>query len=377
MIAPLSISRLRLTDFRNYAALDLVLDVRCVAFAGPNGAGKTNLLEAISLLAPGRGLRRAALPDIVRAGAPAWGVGATLLRGGEEVEVATGSVQEAPNSRVVRIDGAAAPQTALGALAPMVWLTPAQDRLFAGPPGDRRRFLDRFALAAFPDHGAVCSRYERALRDRQRLLDETRASGVGADLAWLDALEAELALRGAEIARARAETVRRLAHAIAARPEGAFPRARMALAGDLEQRFTDGAAAADVEADYRAALARSRGRDAAAGRTLIGPHRTDLEVFYAAKDQPAALCSTGEQKALLTGIVLAHASALARNGPAPLVLLDEAAAHLDPDRRAALAGELQALKVQAFLTGVERRLFEGFGSSVQLFAVDAGAVIPA
>ncbi len=368
MPAPaLSLRRLRLSDFRNYAALDLDFDGRCVAFAGANGAGKTNLLEAVSLLAPGRGLRRAPLADLARTGAPAWGVRAVLDRAGEGVEVATGVAPESPNSRIVRIDDAPAPQTALGPLAPMVWLTPAQDRLFTGPPGDRRRFIDRFALAAFPDHATASNRYERALRERTRVLEEGRA-----DPAWLDGLEAEMAARGAEIAQARAETVRRLEAAIAARPEGAFPRARLTLAGALEQRLMEGASLEDTEAEFRAALARARPRDAAAGRALEGPHRSDLDVVYAAKDQPAALCSTGEQKALLTGLVLAQAAAISDAGPPPLVLLDEAAAHLDPDRRAALAGELLALGVQAFLTGVEPRLFDGFADAVQSFAVEAG-----
>lgn len=372
----LFIQRLRLTDFRNHAALDLALDGRCVAFAGPNGAGKTNLLEAVSLLSPGRGLRRAQPAELARqrpsaAGATAWGVRATLIRAGDTLEIATGSVPESPNSRVVRIDDTPAPQTALGPLAPMVWLTPAQDRLFAGPPGDRRRFLDRLALAAFPEHAAVSGRYERALRDRQRLLDEGPA-----DPAWLDALEAELAASGAAITAVRAETARRLAAAIEARPDGPFPRARLAVEGDLERQAAEGAAPADIESAFRAALRASRPRDAAAGRALAGPQRSDLEVVYAAKGQPAALCSTGEQKALLTGIILAQAAALAASGPAPLVLLDEAAAHLDPDRRAVLAEELLALNVQAFLTGVEPRLFDGFGDAVQRFAVSDGSVTP-
>ncbi len=367
----LSLRRLRLTDFRNYAALDLVLDGRCVVFAGPNGAGKTNLLEAVSLLAPGRGLRRAALSELARTSAPAWGVQAVLVRESEEIEIATGAAPETPNSRQVRIGGAPAPQTALGDHAAMTWLTPAQDRLFAGPPGDRRRFLDRLTLSAVPAHASASARYERALRERQRLLEE---GGVRTDPAWLDALEAEMAARGAEIAAARLETVQRLSAAIGARPEGAFPRARLTLSGTLEEQAASGAAPAVIETDFRAALKEQRARDAAAGRALIGPHRADLLVVYAAKDQPAALCSTGEQKALLTGLILAHAAALAAGGTPPLVLLDEAAAHLDPDRREALSRELLALGAQAFLTGVEARLFTGFGADAQVFSLAGGAL---
>jgi len=370
------IARLRLADFRNYAAAELALDARPVVLAGPNGAGKTNLLEAVSMLAPGRGLRRARLEALRRRlngeSAPAWGVQAEIVRGAETHDIATGVAPEAPARRVVRIDGTQAAASDLTARVPMVWLTPAQDRLFAGPPGDRRRFLDRLTLAAAPGHARAASAYEKAMRERQRLLDEGRA-----DPAWLAALESRMAESGAAMAAARAATLHRLAAQIAGAPDTGFPAAALSLEGRLERAALDGEAEAGIAARFARDLAAARPRDAAAGRALSGPHRSDLVVVHRDKGVPAAQCSTGEQKALLTGLILAQARALkADHGLAPLVLLDEAAAHLDPDRRAALVAELAALGAQAWLTGVEARLFEAFAGGAQLFRVDAGEIAP-
>lgn len=376
MTRSLAITRLRLTDFRNYSRAELALDARPVALAGPNGAGKTNLLEAVSMLSPGRGLRRAKLDSLRRAEngetAPAWGVAAAIERAGETHEITTGVAPEAPNRRIVKIDGTNAPAADLTALIPMVWLTPAQDRLFMGPPGDRRRFLDRLTLAAAPDHARNASTYEKAMRERQRLLDDNVF-----DPSWLGALEARIAESGAAMAAARARTLSRLAEQIAASPDTAFPTAALALDGALEEAALTGETPETIAESFTRKLAEARSRDAAAGRALSGPHRSDLRVTHREKDAPAAQCSTGEQKALLTGLILAQARALAADhGIGPIVLLDEAAAHLDPDRRAALIAELNDLGAQAWLTGVESRLFEAFAADAQLFRVETGEITP-
>jgi len=369
-------TRLTLTDFRNHAELDLALDARPVCLHGPNGAGKTNILEALTMLAPGRGLRNAGLLDIARGGADAgaarprpWSVSARMAADGEEIALGAAAERtDAGVRRITRLDGAASTAAEFARVARMLWLTPAMDRLFAGAAGDRRRFFDRLVLGAAPEHGQAAAAYERAMRERQRLLNEDVR-----DRAWLTSLEREMAAHGAAVAAARTATLDRLCDTIAGRPDGAFPKADVALEGPLEAAFAEGRVSADVEDEFFALLTRVRPRDAAAGRTVDGPHRTDLIVRHAAKDMPAEHCSTGEQKALLLGLVLAHAHALADDpgaGPA-LLLLDEAAAHLDPVRRAALYEELLALPGQAWLTGTEPGLFEAFGERAQLVAVGA------
>lgn len=326
---------------------------------GPNGAGKTNILEALTTLAPGRGLRGASMLDLARGGAEGaegrgrpWSVAARLVS--EEREIAIGAGVERTEGglkRVARLDGRPASASELASAARMSWVTPAMDRLFAGPASDRRRFLDRLVLGIVPEHGKAAAAYEKALRERQRLLAEG-----GADPSWLAGLEREMAAHGTVLAAGRAEMLALLQAEIAARPEGAFPKASLALEGRLEQRLGGGEPPPEVEAWFLSYLGGSRARDAAAGRCLEGPHRSDLAVRHAAKDMPAEHSSTGEQKALLLGIVLAHAHAA---GPA-LLLLDEAAAHLDPDRRAALFDELLALPGQTWLTGAESGLFDAF-----------------
>ena len=371
-----AVTRLKLTGFRNYARLDLALDARPVALFGPNGAGKTNLAEAVSFLGPGRGVR-ATGADAVRmktpdGPAPIWAVHAEATTREGAVTLATGSDPADASRRRTRLDGAVATQTELARLFPLLWLTPREDRLWAGPRADRLKFFDRLVLAGAPDHAAEASAYDRAQRERQRLLDRIEQGGR-ADPAWLDALETEMAARGVAVAAARLDALARLQAEIDARPENAFPKADLALEGELEAWLAAGTRAAEVEDRFAAALKAGRRRDGAAGRALTGPHRTELGARHRQKDQPAADCSTGEQKALVLGLALAQAGAVRRSvGAAPVLILDEACAHLDAARRAGLAEAILALNAQAWLTGVEAVLFEPFGPDAQRVAVADG-----
>lgn len=374
----LYVSRLTLTNFRNHAALDLTLDDRPVCLFGPNGAGKTNILEALTMLAPGRGLRSASLTDVARAGddefrAQPWAVSVRVMYDGEETVLGAGAERtpEGGVKRVARRDGQTATASELAEAVRMTWLTPAMDRLWSGPAGDRRRFFDRLTLARASEHGQAAAQYERAMRERQRLLSERVF-----DDAWLGGLEREMSAHGAAITAARVETLHRLQEAIDARPDGAFPKALLALEGLLETRFENGAKSADVEEDFAELLRDVRGRDAGAGRALDGPHRSDLKARHAGKNMDADQCSTGEQKALLVGLTLAQARSLAADpgaGPS-LILIDEAAAHLDAARRSALFDELLANPGQAWLTGTDANLFEAFGARAQMFEVRDGKV---
>lgn len=369
------LTTLKLTGFRNYATLSLTLDQRSVVLTGPNGAGKTNLLEAVSFLSPGRGLRRAALDEVARRpGDGAWAVAATLVNASGPVDLGTGLALD-PNGpqsrRTIRVNHAAARSSeALLEHVRIVWLTPAMDGLFAGPAGDRRRFLDRAVLAIDQQHGTRVNAFERAMRGRNRLLAEPRP-----DRAWLTAIETEMAELAVAIAAARREWAG-LAAGLAAEngTDSAFPAAGVALEGILEGDL-DGRSAAEVEDRYRAALAAERSRDAAAGRTLSGPHRSDLRIRHRPKDAPAETCSTGEQKALLIGLVLVQARLAATlSGETPIVLLDEIAAHLDKTRREALFEMLDGLGCQTFITGTETDVFAPLGPSVLSLAVDAGNI---
>lgn len=372
--------RLTLTDFRSYPYADIRFDGRPVTLAGENGAGKTNILEAISLLGPGRGLRSARLDELPRVeGGGGWAVSARLDDGADERRLGVGAQAAAPDRRVCRIDESAA--SGPGALSDVVrfmWLTPAQDRLFMEAPGERRRFLDRMALAHDAAHGRAAGDYEQAMRQRQKLLEQGSR-----DDAWLSGLEAQMAEAGVAIAAARRETAGALAAADVSGLGGAgdaFPGAAIALEGELEAAL-ERAPAADVEDEFAERLKGGRRADAEAGRALAGPHRSDLIVTHRGAGRPARLCSTGEQKALLIALVLANAHALAlrsrfgRGAPAPLVLLlDEIAAHLDEGRRAALFDILDALGFQVFMTGTDQSLFSAWGDRAQGFSVSAGAV---
>lgn len=366
-----SLSRLVVTDFRSYARAELHLDGRPVVLTGENGAGKTNLLEAVSLLSPGRGIRGVPYAEIARdVGAGGWAVAATLEAEDGAVRVGTGIEPgaETSRSRQVRVDGEQAGPSALAELVSMVWLTPAMDRLFVEGASERRRFLDRLVMGFDPAHGTRAGAYERALRERNRLLaDEVF------DDAWLSGLEGQMAEHGVAIAAARVETLARLRGALEAAQEGPFPRALVSIDGALEAEVGS-QAAVDVEDAFRARLKEMRGRDAGAGRALDGPHRSDLLVRHAAKDREARLCSTGEQKALLIGMVLANARLLAARGRPPLLLLDEIAAHLDEERRAALFDEIVGLNLQAFMTGTDPSLFQSLGGRAQSLAVAGGEI---
>lgn len=372
------LARLSLTNFRSYADAVIAPKPGFVILTGENGAGKTNILEAVSLLAPGRGLRGAGLADMARQGGPGgFAVAGRLLpkplpfRGGVGVgnvlptgtgptpspspeaegsmDIGTGTTPAAPERRQVRVNGAPASANSLSEWLSVLWLTPAMDRLFTESASGRRRFLDRLTLALAPAHAVHASRYEAAMRARNKLLAEERP-----DPAWLAALEARMAEHGAALAEARGATVQALSERLAAAPEGPFARAGLALEG-----WTGG--------DLAHELAACRARDAAAGRTLAGPHRTDLAVTHLGKGQAAALCSTGEQKALLLGLVLAHADLVAeRADRRPILLLDEVAAHLDPVRRAALFERLEAGGGQVWMTGTEPGLFSGVSKATWL-----------
>jgi DNA replication and repair protein RecF len=353
------VRRLLLADFRSYETLDLGVDGDLIVLSGENGAGKTNILEALSLLMPGRGLRRADLADCAREdGRGGWAISVEIEDGEDRTQLGTGrenSDSSQPQSRKCRIDRA--PVGSARAFAEhirVVWLTPSMDGLFTGPAGDRRRFLDRLVLAVDADHGSRVSALEKALRNRNRLLEEHFSETV-----WLDAAEHEIAEIAVAVAAARSETVGRLAALVQEdrTKETPFPWADLALAGDLEALIPD-MPALEVEDRYRALLRANRARDAAAGRTLIGPQASDLVVKHGPKNADAARSSTGEQKALLVGLVLAHARLVASmSGIVPLVLLDEIAAHFDPLRRAALYDNLAELGSQIWMTGADASAF--------------------
>jgi DNA replication and repair protein RecF len=370
------VTRLVLTDFRNYRSARLDLDPEAapgpVVLTGANGAGKTNLLEAMSFLSPGRGLRNARLSDIDRRGAGSaeegagsgWAVAATIATRRGPVSIGTGRVGAEGERRTVRIDGEPAKsQAALGERLGVLWLTPQMDRLFVEGPGGRRRLLDRLVLGLDPAHAARVARYEQALRERARLLrDGSR------EAAWLGALEEIMAAEGVAVAAARRDAVERL--------DRAFPRARLSLIGALEA-WLDTMPALAAEERFRAALAETRAAEALSGGAGIGPHRSDLAVFHAEKGIAAEMASTGEQKALLIAIVLAQAALQrAERGEPPLLLLDEVAAHLDGPRRSALFEALCGLESQAWITGTDAQLFAPLNGAARFLTVCDGAVSP-
>lgn len=349
----LVIETLALSHFRSHRAARLAFDGRPVAIVGPNGAGKTNILEAVSLLSPGRGLRRASSDDLSRRPESlGWRITASVqgLSAAHELE----TWAEPGEARQVRIDSKAATQASLGRVLRILWLVPAMDRLWIEAAEGRRRFLDRLTLSFFPEHAEHALAYEKAMRDRNRLIKDQAT-----DVHWYVALEAQMAEAGREITTHRRAAIARIA--AAADPASAFPTAELTLTGPE---------GSDEPEDLATALAEGRRRDIAAGRTLVGPHRADLLARFVAKDVPADQCSTGEQKALLISLILANARALAHElGRAPVLLLDEVAAHLDEARRADLYDEICALGAQALMTGTERGLFDSLGSRAQNVAV--------
>jgi DNA replication and repair protein RecF len=369
------VTRVSLSRFRSYRAASLEPQAALVALVGPNGAGKTNVLEALSFLTPGRGLRRATLAEAAfDQGDGGWAVSATLDGPYGETLLGTGIDGGDPEvrSRQCRIDRA--PVGSAAAFADhirVIWLTPAMDGLFLGSAGERRRFLDRLVLAVDAEHGSRVNALERSLRSRNRLLED-----MAPDPAWLDAVEHETAELAVAVAAARAEAVRRLAGLIEATkdPASPFPFALLALDGMLEAGVLERPAVA-VEDEYRAILRDNRHRDRAAGRTTVGPHASDLLCVHGPTGAPAERCSTGQQKALLIGLVLAHARLVAEMaGFTPIVLLDEVAAHLDPERRAALYDALEALGSQVWMTGADPHAFAGLGERADLFSVAAGTI---
>ncbi|MGQ2907481.1 MAG: DNA replication/repair protein RecF [Aliihoeflea sp.] len=373
-----AIRKLTLTNFRNYGQLSLSLERGPVVLTGDNGAGKTNLLEAISFLTPGRGLRRAPHEEIATASATAgFAINAKVEGPFGEASIGTGTLSDQPGmvepARRVRINGVPAKSADdLLEWLRIIWLVPSMDALFNGPAGDRRRFLDRLVLAIDPQHGRRALDYEKAMRGRNRLLAEGSR-----DDRWFDAIETQMAETGTAIASARMELVGLLAGMVEKLPDdGPFPKSDIALDGVIEA-LVGTAPAVDIETAFITRLADNRARDRAAGRTLEGPHRSDLTVTHRPKAMPAALCSTGEQKALLTGIVLSQARLVAEmTGATPVLLLDEIAAHLDPGRRAALFSILIDLDCQAFLTGTDAALFSSLEGRAQFLDVKTGTVSP-
>ncbi|MBY4636228.1 DNA replication/repair protein RecF [Sphingopyxis sp. XHP0097] len=367
----MTLTRLSLTDFRNHAGADFAAGSGLVAIHGDNGVGKTNILEAISLLAPGRGLRRAPLAEMVRDGAGGgFAVFAEVQAGADlpHVALGTGIEPAQPGRRIVRINGAPAAATALGDWLAVLWLTPAMDRLFVETAGNRRRFLDRLVLALEPRHAQHGNRYEAALRARGKLL----ADAAQADAQWLASLEAQLAEHGAAIDAARQRTLAALSAELAEQPDAPFARPLLTLV-DAEGQAR---AAPWAMEELRRLFAERRRIDAAAGRATAGPHRDDLAAVHAVSGRAAARCSTGEQKAMLLSLVLAHSDLVARlRGQRPVLLLDEVAAHLDPSRRAALYARLAGQGGQAWLTGTEAALFDDMPGPVTRFRIADGRVL--
>ncbi len=373
-----TLRRLILTFFRNYTALEVEFDGRSAVLTGANGAGKTNLLEAISLLAPGRGLRRTTTRELAHDHGPGtWAVAARLEGPNGLVDLGTGievpGQDDESQGRIVRIDRVLQKSTSvLGDYVAVLWLAPDLDGLFRGPAGDRRRFLDRLTLMLDPGHAARVSALERLHRSRNRLLEHVRP-----DLAWLDAIEHELAEVAIAVAAARLSTVTRLADVIAVHRASSspFPHAEVAVAGDIEGWLVSGSAI-EAEDRYRGVLRALRPRDAGAGRGTFGPHLSDFVVRHGPKGVDADRSSTGEQKALLVGLILAHARLVAETrGQRPLLLLDEIAAHLDSVRRAGLFEELERLGCQAFMTGTDPVMFSSLAGRAQFFDVANGVVV--
>lgn len=376
----IAVTRLSLSAFRSYgnARIDLEPSTAPIVLTGPNGAGKTNILEALSFLSPGSGLRRASLSEVstIDRAAP-WAVASQIALNGDQIAIGTGLSPDcltgATMRRVVRIDGEdQTNQSVLADLLSVVWLTPQMDRLFIEGASSRRRFLDRMVMALHPDHGRQYGAFERLMRERSKLLSDY---GAQADPSWLSALEARMAEHAVAVAIARIDYAGQLAGQIDAASDGAFPKASLALDGWIENRLGADTPAVDAEVMYREALKAARPMDGATGRSSIGAHKMDLLVSHREKGMRADLCSTGEQKALLIGLTLAGAKLKqAVSGTAPLVLLDEVAAHLDDVRRAALFDELSTLGSQCWLTGTDQALFSALQGRAIFFQINDGNI---
>ena len=373
------VERIQVTNFRNYDAARLVTGPEPVVLTGPNGSGKTNLLEAVSLLTSGQGLRRAPYPELARVGSGGWAVAARIHGPNGPADVGTGLKPDGGtrSGRIVRIDGEE--HSGSGVLADMLdifWLTPAMDGLFTGPASERRRFLDRLIPCFDPGYRARLGQFERAMQQRNRLLAEDVR-----EPSRFHGFEQVMAETGVAIAAARIHAIAEITSAIDMRrretEHSAFPWAELALTGRLETELS-AYAAVDVEDTYATTLQQTRERDRAAGRTLDGPHRSDLIVGHGPKQMPASVCSTGEQKALLVGLILAHAELVRRHsdGVPPILLLDEIAAHLDPLRRAALFDEIAALGSQAWMTGTDLEAFSALAGRAQFHHIQDGRIEP-
>ncbi|TNE38107.1 MAG: DNA replication/repair protein RecF [Alphaproteobacteria bacterium] len=373
-----SIAKLMLSAFRSYASAAIEMDARPVVLTGPNGAGKTNVLEALSLFAPGRGMRGARMSDLSRVEheqvSDPWAISIALETETGRISLGTGLGQDPRGSdkRLVRIDGQnGSGPTAFADYLAMVWLTPAMDRLFQEGVSARRRFFDRLVAAHDKGHTTRYNAYEKAMRERQNLLERQNA-----DAKWLDSLEATMAEHGVAVAAARSDHLARLTAQVdgAVGAASLFPRADLSFDCDLMRGLASGRSALEVEDRFAERLKYLRAIDRAAGRATEGAHRSDLKVFHRLKGMPAKQCSTGEQKALLIGIVLAGARLKAQTGAAPILLLDEIAAHLDEARRQALFDEICAMGAQAWMTGTDRALFDGFGSRAQYFEINESEI---
>ncbi len=374
------ISRLSLTSYRNYSSLTIEPDQRPIVLTGSNGSGKTNLMEAVSLYSSGTGLRRAAYADLAKMNSSTpWAISAKIHTAHGDFTIGTGlspkSQMGERASRIVRVDGEPSSTNALSDYLHISWLTPAMDGLFTGPASERRRFLDKLISCFDPGYQKRINQFERAMRQRNKLLEADNIQPV-----LFEGLEVQMAEIGVSIAATRCEAIAQLAGTIYTRKESknnTFPWAELSLEGDLETWLAD-YPAVEAEDLYIRALAQGRMRDRAAKRTLTGPHRSDLLVNHGPKAMPARYCSTGEQKALLVGLVLAHTELVKQinSGAAPIVLLDEIAAHFDEERRAGLFAEILDLGVQAWMTGTDSEMFASFGENAQFFTVDNGKVGP-